>query len=83
MDFDQLSQYEIENELQFVEIEHGFVYAEINNAKAHATISTYSGQVLSYQPKNQQDSNFCSQWYRRKFNLQTGRGLQPEPPIFR
>ncbi len=55
MDFDQLSQYEIENELQFVEIEHGFVYAEINNTRAHATISTYSGQVLSYRPKNQQD----------------------------
>jgi glucose-6-phosphate 1-epimerase len=54
MNFDQLREHEIEDELQFVEIEHGFVYAEINNAKAHATISTYSGQVLSYRPKNQQ-----------------------------
>ena len=54
MNFDQLREYEIEDELQFVEIEHGFVYAEINNARAHATISTYSGQVLSYRPKNQQ-----------------------------
>ncbi|UCB55792.1 MAG: D-hexose-6-phosphate mutarotase [Thiotrichales bacterium] len=55
MDFDQLEKYEIENELQFVEIEHGFTYIEINNARAHATISTYSGQVLSYRPKTQND----------------------------
>ena len=53
MDFDQLCEYEIENELQFVDIEHGFTYIEINNARAHATISTYSAQVLSYRPKNQ------------------------------
>jgi len=54
MNFDQLREYEIRDELQFIEIEHGFAYAEINNARAHATISTYSGQVLSYRPKNQQ-----------------------------
>jgi len=55
MNFDRYSTYEIEDELQFIEIEHGFVYAEINNARAHATISTYSGQVLSYRPKCQQE----------------------------
>jgi glucose-6-phosphate 1-epimerase len=55
MNFDQLCKYEIENELQFVEIEHGFTYIEINNARAHATISTYSAQVLSYRPKNQKE----------------------------
>jgi len=55
MNFDQLCKFEIENELQFVDIEHGFTYIEINNAKAHATISTYSGQVLSYRPKTQKD----------------------------
>lgn len=54
MFFEELSQYEIEDQLQFVEIEHGFTYIEINNARAHATISTYSGQVLSYLPKDQQ-----------------------------
>ncbi|MGB5178416.1 MAG: D-hexose-6-phosphate mutarotase [Gammaproteobacteria bacterium] len=54
MDFEQLSQYEIEDVLQFVEIEHGFTYIEINNARAHATISTYAGQVLSYRPKGQE-----------------------------
>ena len=55
MNFDKLCAYEIENQLQFVEIEHGFVYAEINNTRAHATVSTYSGQVLSYRPKSQKD----------------------------
>ena len=55
MNFDELSQYEIDGELQFIEIEHGFVYAEINNARAHATVSTYSGQLLSYRPKDQQE----------------------------
>jgi glucose-6-phosphate 1-epimerase len=55
MNFDQLCDYEIENELQFVDVEHGFTYIEINNARAHATISTYSGQVLSYRPKSQKD----------------------------
>jgi glucose-6-phosphate 1-epimerase len=55
MNFDQLCEFEIENELQFVDIEHGFTYIEINNARAHATISTYSGQVLSYRPKSQND----------------------------
>jgi glucose-6-phosphate 1-epimerase len=55
MNYDQLCKYEIENELQFVEIEHGFTYIEINNARAHATISTYSAQVLSYRPKNQKE----------------------------
>lgn len=55
MDLDQLCEYEIGDELRFVEIEHGFTYIEINNTRAHATISTYAGQVLSYQPVGQQD----------------------------
>ena len=55
MNFDELSRYEIDSELQFIEIEHGFVYAEINNTRAHATVSTYSGQLLSYRPKDRQE----------------------------
>jgi glucose-6-phosphate 1-epimerase len=55
MNLDELSQYEIDGELQFIEIEHGFIYAEINNARAHATVSTYAGQLLSYRPKDQQE----------------------------
>jgi glucose-6-phosphate 1-epimerase len=55
MNYGELSQYEIAGELGFIEVEHGFIYAEINNARAHATVSTYSGQVLSYRPKGWQD----------------------------
>jgi glucose-6-phosphate 1-epimerase len=55
MNLDELRQYEIGGELEFIEIEHGFIYAEINNPMAHATVSTYSGQVLSYRPKDRQD----------------------------
>ena len=55
MNLNQLSQYEIDGELQFIEDENGFFHARIVNASAHATVSTYSGQVLSYRPKNQQE----------------------------
>ena len=55
MNIDELSRYEIDGELQFIEIEHGFIYAEINNARAHATVSTYAGQLLSYRRKDQQE----------------------------
>ena len=52
---DQSSKYAIKDELNFVETEHGFTNIEINNARAHATISTYSGQILSYRPKSQKN----------------------------
>ena len=54
MNIEQLNRdYEIHDQLEFVEAEHGFVLIEINNALAHATICTYSGQVLSYRPKSE------------------------------
>ncbi len=43
-----VNEYEIGDELRFVETEHGFRNIEIRNAKARAIISTYGGQVLSY-----------------------------------
>jgi glucose-6-phosphate 1-epimerase len=55
MNIEELSRYEIDGELRFIRSEHGFIYAEINNARAHATVSTYSGQVLSYRPKDRQE----------------------------
>jgi len=55
MNPDELGRYVIDGELQFSESGHGFIFAEINNARAHATISTYSGQVLSFRPKDSQD----------------------------
>ena len=36
----QLGEYEIKDELWFVETAHDFTHIEINYSKAHATIST-------------------------------------------
>ena len=55
MNLEELTQFEIGDELRFIKSEHGFIHAEINNARAQATVSTYSGQVLSYLPKDRQD----------------------------
>ena len=78
MNFDELSTYELENELQFVDIEHGFTYIEINNAKAHATISTYSGQVLSYRPKSQNDDLL---FVSEKAYYATGKAIKGGIPV--
>jgi glucose-6-phosphate 1-epimerase len=78
MNFNQLCEFEIDDELRFVEIEHGFTYIEINNDKAHATISTYSGQVLSYRPKGQQtDLLFVSD----KAYYEVGKAIKGGIPI--
>ena len=78
MNFDELSRYEIDGELQFIEIEHGFVYAEINNTRAHATVSTYSGQLLSYRPKDrQEDLLFVSD----KAYYETGKAIKGGIPV--
>ena len=78
MNSQDLSQFEIKDELQFVNCEHGFTYAEINNAKAHATIATYSGQVLSYRPKSQEkDLLFVSD----KAYYQVGKAIKGGIPI--
>ena len=78
MNFDELCDYELENELQFVEIEHGFTYIEINNAKAHATISTYAGQVLSYRPKSESnDLLFVSE----KAYYENGKAIKGGVPV--
>ena len=55
MNIDQSTKYEIKDELHFVETEHGFTNVEINNARARALISTYSGQLLSYRPINEKN----------------------------
>ena len=74
----ELANFEIKDELQFVDCEHGFTYAEINNEKAHATISTYSGQVLSYRPKSQEkDLLFVS----NKAYYQKGKAIKGGIPI--
>ena len=78
MYFVQMCAFEIDFELQFVEIEHGFTYIEINNARAHATISTYAGQVLSYRPKTQQhDLLFVSE----KAYYENGKAIKGGIPV--
>jgi glucose-6-phosphate 1-epimerase len=47
--------FDIHDELEILEAEHGFTLVEINNRHAHACICTYSGQVLSYRPKTEQE----------------------------
>ena len=78
MNSQDLAQFEIKDELQFVNCEHGFTYVEINNAKAHATIATYSGQVLSYRPRHQEkDLLFVS----NKAYYQAGKAIKGGIPI--
>ena len=47
-------------ELEFIEGPGGLVMAEIENDFAKARISTYSGQVLSFQPHGEEDLLFVS-----------------------
>ncbi|MFM1892627.1 MAG: hypothetical protein RLZ44_1704 [Pseudomonadota bacterium] len=49
-------------ELQFVEGPGGLIMAEVSNDHAKARISTYSGQVLSFQPHGQEDLLFVSEF---------------------
>ena len=48
-------------ELQFVEGPGGLIMAEIDNNLAKARISTYSGQVISFQPHGVEDLLFVSE----------------------
>jgi len=78
MNINQSSEYEIKDELNFVETEHGFTYIEINNALAHATLSTYSGQLLSYRPTSQKnDLLFLSD----KAYYQDGKAIKGGIPV--
>jgi glucose-6-phosphate 1-epimerase len=79
MNIEQLnSDYEIRDQLEFVETEHGFVLCEINNAMAHATICTYSGQVLSYRPKTEaEDLLFVSE----SAYYETGKAIKGGVPV--
>jgi glucose-6-phosphate 1-epimerase len=79
MNIEQLnSDFEIRDQLEFVDTEHGFVLIEINNALAHATICTYSGQVLSYRPKSEtEDLLFVSE----KAYYESGKAIKGGIPV--
>lgn len=71
-------QFGIAEHLQFTVEEGGFIVANINNQYAKARISSYAGQVLSYQPHNQtQDLVFISD----KANYQSGKAIRGGVPI--
>jgi glucose-6-phosphate 1-epimerase len=70
-------QFGIEGQLQFIE-DSGFVMVDINNKYAKARISTYAGQVISYQPHTQQnDLIFLSE----NAVYQTGKVIRGGVPI--
>ncbi len=70
--------YGLTDQLKFVEGKGGFPVIEVNNAKARAVISVYSGQVLSFQPQSEaQDVMFLSD----KAYYQTGKATKGGIPI--
>jgi glucose-6-phosphate 1-epimerase len=79
MDIAQLNaDYGLADRLKFVEGKGGFPLIEINNAKASAAISLYSGQVLSFRPKSEaQDAMFLSD----KAYYQLGKATKGGIPI--
>jgi glucose-6-phosphate 1-epimerase len=78
MDIAQLNtDHGIADQLKFVEGKGGFPFIEINNAKASAVISVYSGQVLSFQPKSEEEMMFVSD----KAYYQSGKAIKGGIPI--
>jgi glucose-6-phosphate 1-epimerase len=79
MDIAQLNtDHGLTDQLKFVEGKGGFPLIEVNNAKASATISVYSGQVLSFHPKPEaQDVMFLSD----KAYYQIGKAIKGGIPI--
>jgi glucose-6-phosphate 1-epimerase len=54
IDIDKLNNdFGIADQLHFVKGEGGFVMIEVDNDYATAVISTYSGQIMAYQPKTE------------------------------
>jgi glucose-6-phosphate 1-epimerase len=79
MDIAQLNtDHGLADQLKIVEGKGGFPLIEINNAKASALISLYSGQVLSFHPKSEtQDVMFLSD----KAYYQAGKAIKGGIPI--
>jgi glucose-6-phosphate 1-epimerase len=71
-------QYGIKDQLQFIEGNGGFLNIAIRNGKAKALISTYGGQILSYQPASaSKDLLFLSE----KAYYQQGKAIRGGTPI--
>jgi glucose-6-phosphate 1-epimerase len=79
MDIAQLNiDHGLTDQLKVVEGKGGFPFIEINNTRASAVISVYSGQVLSFRPKSEaQDVMFLSD----KAYYQSGKAIKGGIPI--
>jgi len=56
MNIDKLNNnFGITDQLRFVKAEGGFAMIEVDNDYATAVISTYSGQIMAYQPKTEKN----------------------------
>jgi glucose-6-phosphate 1-epimerase len=78
MDIAQLNaDHGLTDQLKFVEGKGGFPFIEVNNSKAKAVISLYSGQVLSFQPQSEEELMFVSE----KAYYQSGKAIKGGVPI--
>lgn len=71
-------QYGIKDQLQFSLGDNGFVMIDIKNQFAKATISTYAGQIVSYQPNSATEDLF---FLSDKVQYQEGKAIRGGVPI--
>jgi glucose-6-phosphate 1-epimerase len=67
----------IEGQVKFMEGAGGFPFIMVDNAKGGAVISVYGGQVLSFQPANEQNLMFLSE----AAYYEAGKGIKGGAPI--
>ncbi len=71
-------QFGIKDQLQFSLADNGFVMIDISNQYAKATISTYAGQIVSYQPNSATEDLF---FLSDKVQYQEGKAIRGGVPI--
>jgi glucose-6-phosphate 1-epimerase len=71
-------QYGIKDQLQFSLGDNGFVMIDISNQFAKARISTYAGQIISYQPNSAKEDLF---FLSDKVQYQEGKAIRGGVPI--
>ena len=69
--------YGFRDQLVFTESPGGFVWAEIKNRHAEATVALHGGQILSYRPQAQAPVL----WLSRKRYFQTGKAIRGGIPV--
>jgi len=78
-DYIQLNQqFGMKEQLQFRQGDNGFVMIDISNQYAKATISTYAGQIVSYQPHDEAEDLF---FLSEKVLYQEGKAIRGGVPI--